>query len=116
MRVGGHWELPRGAGCSGSVAQEPTGPLPIPAGNQSHGMRVLPLQWELQPSSRAGLKLRVLLPFQRSGGGCAGPQLPDTTGQHGPVWEERGWQFLTMITVQGMVTPAMRLWVMVSAL
>lgn len=98
------------------LPQEPTGPLPLPAGNQSHGMWLVPLQWELPPSSRARLKLRVLLPFQGSGGGCAKPQLPDTTGQRDPALEERGWQLLTMTTVQLMVTPAMRPWVMVSAL
>lgn len=98
------------------LPQELTGPLPLPAVNQPRGTWVSPLQWELLTLSRVGLKLRVLLPFQGSGGGCAGPQLPDTTCQHDPVLEERGWQFLTMITVQLMVTPAMRPWVMVSAL
>lgn len=89
------------------------GPLPLPAGNQSHEMWVSPLQRDLQPPSRAGLKLRELLPFQSSGGAVLGPRFQI---QHDPVWEEGGWQFLTMITVQGMVTPAMRPWVMVSAL
>lgn len=79
-------------------------------------MWLFPLQWEHLPPGRAGLKLGVLLPFQGSGGGCAGPQLPDTTCQHDPVLEEKRWQFLTMITVQLMVTPAMRPCVMVSAL